>query len=556
MNFLETQAPRLLPELTLLAGALLCLLTGLSPKAEIRRLTSTLALFSAVLATLLVAMPLPEKASWTSPVGLHNLPAFLKGLIGVLGALLLMVGAKVPDRLRQVLGAETAKPFDAGSDYRGEFFAFTLVSMAGAMLCAGAGDLVWLLLALELVSLPSYVMIACSRDSQKAQESAIKYFFLGAMAAAVFLFGFALMYGATGSTDLVVIRDYVQSHDHGVPSHLMITGVVLAVTGIAFKIAAAPMHAYTQDVYEGAATPVTAFLAIIPKIAGFAALILVLGTVGWYPGKNGVSPLPDVLIALLSLMAVASMLVGNTLGVLAKTPKRMMGCSSVAQSGYLLLALLAGPTLYTGASEIQVAPDASVVERVSALFAGGTEVFNQTSGIGALCLYLTAYAMGTIAVLAALGCLVDKHGHDADSWHDLSGLRRRHPMLACIIALGALSLMGLPLLGGFTGKLVLANATLSSGASKLGVALVVLLVVNSAISAVYYLRLTYSVLLGADNCPLIELPVPTRRTAALVAALATLALGGLLAQPLLKIVNKAAGMPAVENAAAAGIDER
>lgn len=317
MTFLD-QAPRLLPEITLFGGALMCLATGLAPKRQVRNYTAVIAVFAAIFATLLAAMPLPGGAAWTSPVDLPNLPSFLKITIGLLGALLLMVSAKVPDRLRQVLDAEAAPVFEAGDDYRGEFFAFTLVSMAGAMLCAGAGNLVWLLLALELVSLPSYVMIACSRDDARAPESAIKYFFLGAMAAAVFLFGFALMYGATGHTELAEIRRHV--HEHGAPSPLMLTGVALAVTGIAFKIAAAPMHAYTLDVYEGAATPITAFLAVIPKIAGFAALILVLGTVGWVPTKQGLTPLPDIILALLTVMAIVSMLVGNTLGSFPKMP--------------------------------------------------------------------------------------------------------------------------------------------------------------------------------------------------------------------------------------------
>ncbi len=536
------QALRLLPELTLLGGALLCLATGLAPKRQIRNLTAMIAVFAALLATMLAAMPLPGGAVWTSPVDMPHLPPFIKITVGLLGSLLLMVGAKVPDRLRQVLDAEAAPVFEAGDDYRGEFFAFTLVSMAGAMLCAGAGDLIWLLLALELVSLPSYVMIACSRDDARAPEAAIKYFFLGAMAAAVFLFGFALMYGATGHTGIAEIRAYV--HAHGAPSPLMLTGVALAVAGIAFKIAAVPMHSYTQDVYEGAATPITAFLAVIPKLAGFAALILVLGTVGWMPTQTGVTPLPSILLTLLTVMAIASMLVGNTLGIVAKNAKRMMGASSIAQSGYLLLGLIAGPQLLMHAAAPEAGADGTGATlwdqlHTTLVSSGG---FDASNGIAALLFYLAVYALGTLGVLGALGCLVDPHGHDASSWTSLSGLRHRHPMLAAIIALCSLSLMGLPVLGGFIGKLMIANATLSSGSSAMALGLVVLLVVNSAISAGYYLKLAWTVILGPDNCTLVELPVPSRRMAALVAAMATLAMGGLLAQPLLKAVSHASGV--------------
>lgn len=499
---------RLVPELTLLGGAVLCLVCGLAPQPQVRRMAVWAAVAPALLAAILctAAKPDPHQA-----IGLPAWPMFVRLLISLVTVLVVLVQAGVPDRLKQILGAESAGRFEPGHDFRGEFFAFTLVSAAGAMLCAGAGDLVWLLLAIELTSLPTYIMIASARDDRRAKEAAVKYFFLGALAVAVFLYGGALMFGATGSTTFAGMRAHVAAH--GV-SNLMLAGTMLAVVGLSFKVAAAPMHAYTLDVYEGAATPVTTLLATLPKFAGFAALTLVLGCVGWLPGKDGLGALPLPIMALLSAMALGSMFIGNGMGLLQTRIKRIIGCSSIAQSGYLLLGLVAGPALYDSAVSVPA------------------------NGLAALWFYLVAYALSTLGLLATLGALVDKDGREIELVEQLRGLRHRHPMAAVLVTVCSLSLMGLPALGGFLGKVMLGLAAFESP-SAIGTWLVVALVLNSAISAGYYLRFAALPWLGESGAELHPLRTPGRRVAALVATAVVVALGGLAADPLMRRAAKA-----------------
>jgi len=453
------------PEMVMLFGACLCLVVGLQKSAEIRKLTVAVAAVTLVFAGILNALTVVEaQYIWT-------LATFTKMAVCVIGVLLLVFTSGLPDTLKMSRDAEAyPQNFDAGNVMRGEFFAFFLFSLTGVMLCSGASDLVWLFLALELTSLPTYVMVATGRDSLKANEAGVKYFFLGALSAAIFLYGFAMIYGATGVTNFDEIRTCVAVT--GV-TPLLTLGLVLSIVGIGFKIAAFPMHFYTADVYEGAPTPVTAFLAFVPKTAGFVALILVLGLASKVniqilnPGDELIttakftSPLPDTVQAVLWVMAALTMTLGNILGLMQTNVKRILAYSSVAHSGYMLVGLLG----------------------ISAGLGGAAS----TNGAGSVMFYLVAYALGNLAAFSVLACL-ERNGDEATELSDLAGLSKRKPLLAGVMLIANLSLVGLPPLVGFAGKVYMFSAAVNAGF----ICLVVLAVINSAISAVYYLRIINS----------------------------------------------------------------
>ncbi|MEM8783731.1 MAG: NADH-quinone oxidoreductase subunit N [Planctomycetota bacterium] len=526
MDILLQKITTLWPEITLLLGALSCLVTGLHPSRAARDLTPWVAALSMGVASLLVAF-VPE--STPHPLGYDGLSAFVELSVLGVGLLLLAVAAGVPDAIAQHRRSEAAADrgrFEPGSAIKGEFYAFFLLSIAGCLMTAGASDLVWLFLALELVSLPTYVMIATSRDSGLAQESAIKYFFLGAMSAALFLYGFAFIYGATGFTDFAGIRETVAMQ--GVPP-LMTVGLVLAVLGLCFKVAAVPMHVYAADVYEGAATPVTAFLAFVPKTAGFVALMIVLGLVGW--------PLPQAVVTLLAVVAVLTMTVGNLLAVVQTRLKRMLAYSSIAQSGYLMLGLIAGPALATAAT--------------SDLAIG--------NGLAAILFYLPAYGLATIAAFAVIAALRTDRTTDAEAetYDDLAGLAKRQPVLCAVLLIAALSLVGLPPLAGFAGKVMLGGAVAQTGLQPLAGLLLFALVLNSAISAAYYLRLGLTPFFAADaqtDPAAHPRGVPFRFVAASLAAAGVVALGLVLGSPVATAAHEAtkhAGSPDISAVAQA-----
>lgn len=477
------------PEIVMLLGATACLFIGLSKGKGPRRSTPWIAALTLALAALVVCK---KGGAGDEAAVLSGMANYIKLAVAGIGLILLMVAAGVPNRLRQTLDAEAAREFEPGDVMTGEFYAFFLLSLTGVMLTAGAGDLVWLFLALELTSLPTYVMVATSRDRIEAQESAIKYFFLGALSAAIFLYGFALIYGATGSTEFAEITHIAQAQiaaNNGNVPGLLLMGMVLAIVGVCFKIAAVPMHFYAADVYEGAATPVTAFLAFVPKTAGAVALILLLSFVGW-------DPMPAPIASLIWLIAVVTMTVGNVLGLLQNNVKRVLAYSSIAHSGYILVGLLAGPVVNQAA--------------------GGA----LGDGIAAVLFYLVAYGLGTIASFAVLGCL-RAGDREAQTYQHISGMHKNHPFLAALMLISVLSLVGLPPLVGFLGKVYLIGSAYGAGYTWL----VIILVVNSAISAAYYLRIASACYFGEPDETVHATGLFGRSAGALVAATLAIVLG-------------------------------
>jgi NADH-quinone oxidoreductase subunit N len=330
---------------------------------------------------------------------------------------------------------------------RGEFYVLILFATLGAMMLAAAGDALTLFLGLETMSIGAYAMTAFRRSSARSAEGALKYFLLGSFAAAILLYGFALMYGATGHTDLAGIG--AATRTAGVRSPLLVMGAVLVLVGILFKVSAVPFHAWTPDAYEGAPTPGTTFMAVAVKAGAFAmllrVLVLTLGDDVWTSWASGWPPVMATLAAL--TMTVANLIAGRQESV-----KRMLAYSSIAHAGYLLV--------------------------------GVTALVRDPKEAGAAVLYyLLAYTVSTAGAFGAL-ILCGSHGREAVSYEDLSGLGKRHPAAALGFSLFLLSLAGIPPTAGFFAKWFLFKAAIEGGFYWLAI----LALVNSVIGAYYYLR--------------------------------------------------------------------
>jgi NADH-quinone oxidoreductase subunit N len=349
-----------------------------------------------------------------------------------------------------------------------EFFALTLLA-AGAMIAVTtAVDLITMFLLVETFSVALYVLAGYARGERSSLEAALKYFVLGSVAAGFFLYGAALVYGASGSVNLSVVHDLL-AQPASVPTPMLSVGFALLVVGLGFKLAVVPFHLWTPDVYEGAPLPITAFMAAATKAAALVALVRVL----WTGFGLTAAAWSDAIAAL----AVATMLVGNLAALVQSDMKRMLAYSSVAQAGVLLAALVAGP------------PD----------------------GIAAAAYYLVVYAaatLGAFAVIAAIGPQ-GPSAREAAALDDLRGLARRHAPLALALALFLVSLVGLPPTAGFVGKWYVFAALLDDGRSFLAVAVVL----NSALAALYYLR---PVLYMVASPPASDEPVDVTTPAAVV----------------------------------------
>ncbi len=320
---------------------------------------------------------------------------------------------------------------------RGEFFALLLFSICGMMLMGHARNLLMVFIALELLSIPLYVLCGIARPRFDSEESALKYFLLGAFASGFLVFGIALVYGATGSLDLAALNSMLNVVR---PTPLFVIGAGLILIGLAFKVAAVPFHMWTPDVYDGAPTTVTAFMATATKAAGFVALIRVFA-IGFAPA---VSVWQMVIVALAAL----TIIIGNVLAVAQKNVKRLIAYSSIAHAGYLLVGVAAGQ-----------------------------------GAISSILFYLVSYAITVMAALGVMSVIGSVQNEDHDISH-YAGLAKRQPVLAWSLTVALFSLMGMPLTAGFVGKYVLFQSAVSAHLT----ALALIGVVGSVISAYYYLR--------------------------------------------------------------------
>ncbi len=363
----------------------------------------------------------------------------------------------------------------------GEFYALIVFSVVGQCVMAAANDLIMIFIGLEISSIASYVLAGYLRDDRRNNESALKYFLLGSFATAFLLYGIALIYGATGTTSLPAVREAV-TRGVGGPTALLLLGIssALMFVGFGFKVSGAPFQMWAPDVYQGASTPVSAFLSAGPKAAAFAVMLRVFLT--------AFEPVSHWMLPLLWLMAFLSMTIGNFAALMQSNVKRVLAYSSIAHAGYVLVAVTAHSTVGTAA----------------AMF------------------YLAAYALmnvGAFAVIAHVGGKGEKYVQI----DDLAGLGARQPAIAAAMTIFLLSLIGVPLTGGFFGKFYVFKAAIQS--DLIWLAVVGLL--NSAVAAYYYLRILVVMYMQEPGEAASHLePLPLGLRAALVLpVLGVLALG-------------------------------
>ena len=326
-----------------------------------------------------------------------------------------------------------------GPSGHGELQALLLASVLGMVLLAQANDLIVFFVALELLSVPLYVLCGSALRRRGSLESGLKYLIVGSLGSAALLYGLALVYGGSGATGFVAIRDAVGAGLADDP--LILMGIALTATGLAFKLSIAPFHQWTPDVYEGAPTPVTAFMAVATKAAAFAVFVRFFDV--------ALGPAVDDWQPALAALAVVSIVVGNVGALGQDSLKRMLGYSGVAQAGYMLVGVIAAGEL----------------------------------GVSALVFYLAAYAFMNLAAFAVI-TIRERESGFGDDIRAVQGLGRRRPALAWPLTISMLALAGLPGTAGFIGKLYLIEASVEADYTWLGVAIAV----GTMISLVYYLR--------------------------------------------------------------------
>jgi NADH-quinone oxidoreductase subunit N len=338
---------------------------------------------------------------------------------------------------------------------RGEYYTLMLMSAAGMMFMASANDLVVVFIALELLSIPLYILAAFRVPDVKSEESGMKYFILGAFSSAFFVYGAALVYGAAGTTSLPGIFGAVGTivQTGGSAAFLLLAGAGLILVGLGFKVAVVPFHMWTPDVYEGAPTPVTAFMSVGAKAGGFAALLRIMAI-----------SLPAFTLAdgqpyaawqqTFWIIAALTLILGNLVAVAQSNIKRMLAYSSIAHAGYILMAVAA---------------------------AGTTGLTNEATR--AALIYLLAYMFTNLGAFG-VALAVERDDGSGTNLEDFVGLAKSRPGLALMMAIFMLSLTGIPLTGGFIGKWFVFKATLDAGL----VALAIIGVLTSVVSAFYYVR--------------------------------------------------------------------
>jgi NADH-quinone oxidoreductase subunit N len=432
---------------------------------------------------------------------------------------------------------------EVSSGNAAEYYGCLLVVVAGVSLVGRANDLITLFLALELISIPTYVLLYLPARTKLNQEAAAKYFILSVMSSAVLLFGFSYLYGLTGSTNIAVITDtLVKAHwdartNGNVLSPMALVGIVLVVAAIGFRVTLVPFHFYAPDVYEGGPAGVIAQLAVLPKLAGFMALARLLGLVG-ADARHLPFDVGTQLPLLLWILAILTMTMGNVLALLQDNVRRMLAYSSVAHGGYMLMGVIIACSL----------PDSAGVPKVNPLSGAVTgQAGISIGGIDALLVYLAAYGMMTFGAFAVV-LYLSAADRPVESIDDLAGVGQSHPISAAAMAVFLFSLIGLPLTAGFIGKLMLFlgafTAPTGTAMGNLYRIMAVAAAVNAAIGAVYYLRVVGVMYLRA---PLRPLPgsraLPTLLASVVLAAMTLFF--GVYPQPLAEAARKAAPIPEI-----------
>ncbi len=352
-----------------------------------------------------------------------------------------------------------------------EYYALMLLATLGMMLMASGTDLILIFLGLEISSISQYILAGFRHNSDRSTEASLKYFILGAFATGFLLYGIALVYGATGTTNLMSLKIYSANVEKA--PLLLMAGCAMLLVGFGFKLSSVPFHMWTPDVYDGAPTPITAFMAAASKVAGFAALtrILFVGFIGLHSGWGQI----------LWVMAALTMTLGNIAALVQTRVKRMLAYSAIAHAGYLLVALVSG---------------------------------TEMSGIGII-FYLVAYALTNLGAFAIVG-LLRKEDDEGLKLSNFAGLGFRRPWLGLLMSLFMFSLAGMPPTAGFLGKFYIFSGAVEAGY----VGLAVLGVINSVISVYYYLRVIVWMYMSPNitgEDPLINASWPLRLTLAATA---------------------------------------
>jgi NADH-quinone oxidoreductase subunit N len=382
----------------------------------------------------------------------------------IFGGMLRLDGTAFVFRLVFLMGAALTALFMV--DHRpegqqGEFYLLLLVATLGMNLMASAADLIMLYLAIETTSLPLYVMAGSMTRDPNSTEAGMKYFLFGALTSAIMLYGFSLLFGFTGTTNLYAMAAQLRANDIWV-----LLSIVLILVGFGFKVSAVPFHFWAPDVYEGAPTPVAGFLSTASKAAGFAVLMRVM-----------MAALPNIALSwttLVAILAAASMIVGNVLALVQKNIKRLLAYSSIAQAGYILMGIAAANDLgYAGAT-----------------------------------FYLISYLVTNLAAFAIVA-LVGR-SLCSDNLDAYSGLHQRSPGLAMALLIALLSLGGIPPLSGFVGKLLVIGAAVQAGSWYIGLA--ILAVITSVIGLYYYLTVVRIAFTGkpVDSSTPLQMTAPWR----------------------------------------------
>jgi NADH-quinone oxidoreductase subunit N len=450
----------ILPELVLTAGALILLVVDVLLPRGSRALTwVTIAILAATLVSLAPFRSVTVQVA-NGLIAVDGFALFFK-VVFLIAAMLTVL---MSDRYLQVEGASP-----------GEYYFLILCATLGMMVMAGGIDLITAFIGLETMAVSFYILAGFIKPNQRSNEAAVKYFLLGAFSLGILLYGMSLMYGLSGTTNLRQMASAFATQQY---DPRLVLAVILVVAGMGFKIAAVPFHMWAPDVYEGAPTPVTAFLSVGSKAASFAMLLRIF--------VEGLAPMQGDWRLLFEALSIVTMTVGNIAALTQSNVKRMLAYSSIAHAGYLMIGIVAGTS----------------------------------RGISAMLIYLLIY---TFMQLGAFAVVVMMRRADivGDELKDLSGLHLRQPFAAFAMLLFMLSLGGIPPTAGFMGKFWLFSAAIESGY----VWLAVIGVLNSAVSLYYYIRIVVFMYLRKETTGSEPVTNPALQATLAVAVAATLILG-------------------------------
>jgi NADH-quinone oxidoreductase subunit N len=455
----------ILPELVLTGGALLVLIADVAlgrPRHAAPRAILAWLTMGVLAATMVALTPFVDTRVEVAHglIAVDRFALFFKIIFLLAAALTVLMSTRY-------LEVEGAPP--------GEYFFLVLCATLGMMIMAGGIDLITIFIGLETMAISFYILAGFIKPNQRSNEAAVKYFLLGAFSLGILLYGMSIMYGLSGTTALRAMAPILAGHNR---DPRLVLAVILVVAGVGFKIAAVPFHMWAPDVYEGAPTPITAFLSVGSKAASFAMLIRIF--------LEGLPASSADWRLLFWVLAIVTMTVGNLAALTQTNIKRMLAYSSIAHAGYLLMGIVVGTT----------------------------------RGVSAMMIYLLIYSFMQLGAFAVV-VMLRRHDVVGDELKDFSGLAFRQPFAAFAMLLFMLSLGGIPPTAGFMGKFWLFGAAIDGGY----VWLAVIGVLNSAISLYYYIRLVVFMYLKKETIGSEPTTTPALNLALAVAVVATIALG-------------------------------